>query len=62
MSDNRNFTIGDFVICTDKEYLGVSGRVVKKYIPTASEEQTMIETNSGKRFHAPTRCFLKTNT
>lgn len=61
MNDNQNFDVGDFVICTDKQYFGVTGIVIKKYFPTASEQQTMIETSEGRKFHAPTRYFLKTN-
>nr|DAE14279.1 MAG TPA: exoribonuclease [Siphoviridae sp. ct0uL16] len=59
MTDNIEFSIGDFVFCTHEAYYGVSGRVIKKYVPTACEEQTMIETPDGRLFHAPTRVFLK---
>ena len=52
-----NIKVGDYVICVDKQYLGVSGVVIKKYFPTACEEQTMIECLDGRQFHAPTRLF-----
>ena len=48
--------IGDKVICHES---GVVGTVVKKYFPTACEEQTMIETADGRLYHAPTRTFRK---
>lgn len=59
MYDNRKFCTGDYVMCTEKEYYGITGIVVNQYNPTACEEQTMIETSDGRRFHAPTREFLK---
>lgn len=59
MTDNRKFDHGDYVVCTNKDYYGVTGRVIKKYTPNACEEQTMIETPDGRWFHAPTRDFLK---
>lgn len=52
-----NIKVGDYVVCIDKQYFGVSGIVVKKYFPTACEEQTMIECSDGRQFHAPTRLF-----
>ena len=48
--------IGDKVMCIES---GVKGIVVKKYYPTACEEQTMIKTDDGRLYHAPTRTFLK---
>lgn len=48
--------IGEKVICFES---GVVGIVVKKYYPTACEEQTMIETEDGRLYHAPTRTFGK---
>ena len=51
--------IGDKVCCTEPEFQGVNGIVVKKYFPTSCEEQTMIECADGRLFHAPTRCFVK---
>lgn len=47
--------VGDKVICVT----GVRGIVVKQYCPTACEQQTMIETTDGRKYHAPTRCFVK---
>lgn len=47
--------IGDKVVCAT----GVQGIVVKQYFPTACEQQTMIETIDGRKYHAPTRCFVK---
>lgn len=51
-----NIKIGDKVICCES---GVVGTVVKKYFPTACEEQTMIKTADGRLYHAPTRTFRK---
>ena len=51
--------IGDKVYCTNKEYYGVNGVVIKQYYPTASEHQTMIECDNGRLFHAPTRLFRR---
>lgn len=48
--------IGDYVICRPT---GVSGTVVKQYFPTACEQQTMIQCDDGRRYHAPTRLFEK---
>ena len=59
MTDNTKFGPGDYVVYTHEDYRGVTGRVIKKYTPTACEEQTMIETSDGSRFHAPRRDFLK---
>ena len=47
--------IGDKVICAT----GVRGIVIRQYFPTACEQQTMIETIDGRKYHAPTRCFVK---
>ena len=52
----KNIKIGDKVICCES---GVAGTVVKKYFPTACEEQTMIKTADGRLYHAPTRTFRK---
>ena len=52
----ENVKIGDKVICFES---GVVGTVVKKYFPTACEEQTMIKTADGRLYHAPTRTFQK---
>lgn len=53
--DNR-INVGDKVICTAS---GVTGIVIKKYVPTASEEQTMIMCVDGRKYHAPTCLFKK---
>ena len=47
--------IGNKVICAT----GVRGIVIRQYFPTACEQQTMIETIDGRKYHAPTRCFVK---
>ena len=52
----RSFGIGDKVICADS---GVVGIVIKFYYPTGCEEQTMVETEDGRRYHAPTRTWRK---
>lgn len=54
---NRNFDIGDRVICKES---GVIGKVLKFYTPTSCEEQTMIETDDNRQYHAPTRTWKKT--
>lgn len=48
--------IGDKVICLES---GIVGTVVKEYFPTACEKQTMIKTEDGRLYHAPTRTFRK---
>lgn len=53
--DNR-INVGDKVICTAS---GVTGIVIKKYVPTTSEEQTMIMCVNGRKYHAPTCLFKK---
>lgn len=53
---NRKINIGDMVICKSS---GVSGKVIKFYTPTVCEEQTMILTDDGRKYHAPTNCFVK---
>ncbi|UZP01914.1 hypothetical protein JW813_09195 [Clostridium botulinum] len=50
--------IGNTVICIVN---GVMGIVIKQYVPTASEEQTMIKCVDGRIYHAPTRLFKKVN-
>ena len=47
--------IGDRVVCTT----GVKGLVVKQYFPTACAQQTMIRTDDGRLYHAPTAMFTK---
>ena len=41
--------IGDIVRCSN----GVSGKVIKKYVPTASAPQIMVRTYDGRDYHAP---------
>lgn len=53
---DRKFDIGDRVICTDS---GVIGKVLKFYNPTACEEQTLVKTDDGREYHAPTRTWIK---
>ena len=47
----RKFNIGDRIMCVET---GVVGKCIKFYIPTACEEQTMVLTDDGRRYHAPT--------
>lgn len=54
----EKININDKVICTVS---GVTGRVIKQYTPTACEEQTMIICEDGRKYHAPTRLFMKLN-
>jgi len=46
--------LNDIVICEETK---VIGRVIKFYTPTASEEQIMVETRSGRHYHAPARLW-----
>lgn len=48
--------VGDTATCTIS---GVSGVVVKQYVPTASEQQTMVRCADGRLYHAPTRTWRK---
>ncbi|MBS5631275.1 MAG: hypothetical protein KHX45_20735 [Clostridiales bacterium] len=48
--------IGDSVICVES---GVYGIVIEQYYPTAYEQQTMIRCDDGRKYHAPTRTFVK---
>ena len=48
--------VGDKVVCIPT---GVRGTVVKQYYPTASTQQTMIRTENGLLYHAPTCDFRK---
>ncbi|NBI91895.1 hypothetical protein D3Z45_15265 [Lachnospiraceae bacterium] len=52
----RKFNIGDRIRCVKT---GVIGKCIKFYIPTACEEQTMVLTDDGRRYHAPTRLWEK---
>lgn len=47
--------VGDRVICVT----GIKGIVVQQYLPTASAQQTMIRTDDGRLYHAPTTMFMK---
>ena len=51
-----NFKIGDRVKCI---LSGVEGVVIKQYYPTACEQQTMVQCDDGRLYHAPTRTFIK---
>lgn len=53
---NRKFELGDLVIC---ETSGVIGKAIKFYIPTACAEQTMVLTDDGRKYHAPTSEWRK---
>jgi hypothetical protein len=48
---DRDFNIGDRIVCTST---GVVGKCLKFYVPTACAEQTMVLTDDGRRYHAPT--------
>lgn len=50
----RKINIGEKAICSES---GVVGKVIKFYYPTACEEQTMVETDDGRKYHAPTRTW-----
>jgi len=52
----RDFEIGDMIIC---ESTGVIGKAIRFYFPTACEEQTMVRTRDGRKYHAPTRMWRK---
>jgi len=46
--------LGDWVICSES---GVVGRIINFYTPTACEEQIMVKTRNGRRYHAPKRLW-----
>lgn len=52
----RGFKIGEKIIC---EETGVAGICTKFYVPTACEEQTMVETGDGRFYHTPTRTWKR---
>jgi hypothetical protein len=54
--NNSQVRLGDKVIC---RWSGVIGIVIKQYYPTASEQQTMVETADGRKYHAPTRTWAR---
>ena len=51
-----NFELGDMVIC---ESTNVAGKAIRFYTPTACEQQTMVRTEDGRKYHAPTRMWRK---
>lgn len=48
------FHIGERVICSES---GVIGDIIKFYKPTASENQIMVRTLDGQKYHAPKRTW-----
>lgn len=52
----RDFGIGDTVLCTES---GVVGVVLRFYYPTSCEEQTKVLTGDGRKYHAPTYTWVK---
>ena len=52
----RKFNIGDRVICKDS---GVIGIVLRFYVPTSCPEQTLVKTDDGREYHAPTNTWNK---
>lgn len=46
--------LDDWVICTES---GVVGRIINFYTPTSCEEQIMVKTRDGRRYHAPKRLW-----
>jgi hypothetical protein len=52
----RKVNIGDTVLCTVS---GVVGVVLSFYYPTSCEEQTMVLTEDGRKYHAPTYTWIK---
>ena len=53
-SDKPTLKLGDWVICNES---GVVGRIINFYTPTSCEEQIMVKTRDGRRYHAPTRLW-----
>lgn len=53
---DRSFDIGDTVLCIES---GVVGEVLSFYTPTSCEKQTMVLTDDGRKYHAPTNCWVK---
>lgn len=54
---DRNFEVGDRIMCVTT---GVVGLCLEFYTPTGCEEQTMVLTDDGRRYHAPTREWMVT--
>lgn len=52
----RKFDINDRVICRES---GVVGKVLRFYVPTSCAEQTMVLTDDGREYHAPTSTWVK---
>lgn len=50
----RNIEIGMPVYCSETKVIGT---VINFYQPTCSEEQIMVKTRDGRRYHAPTRMW-----
>ena len=50
------FDIGDTVICYDS---GVVGVIESFYTPTSCEEQTMVRTKDGRKYHAPSNSWIR---
>lgn len=53
---NRKIGLGDLVICEES---GVVGKAIKFYTPTSCAEQTMVVTDDGRKYHAPTSAWRK---
>jgi|BioPla2DNA2_1021312.scaffolds.fasta_scaffold24978_3 hypothetical protein len=56
--NSMDFYIGEMVICSES---GVIGNILKIYKPTASEEQIMVRTLDGQKYHAPARTWHRIN-
>lgn len=54
---DRNFEVGDRIMCVTT---GVVGLCLEFYMPTGCEEQTMVLTDEGRRYHAPTSEWVVT--
>jgi len=52
--DKPTLKFGDWVVCTES---GVVGRIINFYTPTSCEEQIMVKTREGRRYHAPKRLW-----
>lgn len=47
---SRGFDVGDRIVCISS---GIVGICTKIYVPTACGEQTMVRTDDGRMYHAP---------
>lgn len=54
---DRKFEVGDRIVCVTT---GVVGLCLDFYTPTGCEEQTMVLTDDGRRYHAPTSEWVVT--